>query len=128
MERIKEALRVKLGAQLSQQQIAAALALSKGVVTKYVGLAAAAALDWSALKDINEVALQRRLIVAPERPRVYVQPGIWPTASRIAAESICTGTSARIKDDLPDSSSGRCGRRTVPARSCSSITLTPLFA
>ena len=48
MRRIKEVLRLKLDAQLSHQQIAAALGISKGVVTKYVGLAAVAGLDWNA--------------------------------------------------------------------------------
>jgi hypothetical protein len=43
MRKIKEVLRLKLDARLSHDQIAAALDLSKGVVTKYVGLAAAAA-------------------------------------------------------------------------------------
>ncbi|MCG1041003.1 MULTISPECIES: hypothetical protein [Burkholderiaceae] len=40
MRKIKEVLRLKLEARLSHEQIAAALDLSKGVVTKYVGLAA----------------------------------------------------------------------------------------
>ena len=74
MRRIKEVLRLKLDAQLSHQQIAAALGISKGAVTKYVGLAAVAGLDWNAVKDIDEVDLQRRLLVAPERPRDHVQP------------------------------------------------------
>ena len=40
MRNIKEVLRLKPeGHQLSHQQIAAALGISKGVVTKYVGLA-----------------------------------------------------------------------------------------
>jgi predicted transcriptional regulator len=48
MRKIKDVLRLKLDAKLSHQQIADALGLSKGVVTKYVGLAAAAGLDWTA--------------------------------------------------------------------------------
>jgi DNA-binding transcriptional regulator LsrR (DeoR family) len=44
MRKIKDVLRLKLDAKLSHQQIADALGLSKGVVTKYVGLAAAAGL------------------------------------------------------------------------------------
>jgi len=35
-----------LDAKLSHEQIAGALGISKGVVTKYVRLAAAAGLDW----------------------------------------------------------------------------------
>ena len=46
MRKIKDALRLKLDANLSHQQIADALGISKGVVTKYVGLAAVAGLDW----------------------------------------------------------------------------------
>ncbi|MET3135314.1 putative transcriptional regulator [Oxalobacteraceae bacterium GrIS 1.11] len=46
MRKIKDVRRLKLDAKLSHQQIADALGLSKGVVTKYVGPAAAAGLDW----------------------------------------------------------------------------------
>ena len=74
MRKIKDVMRLKLEAQLSHQQIAAALGISKGVVTKYVGLAAAAGLDWPQLRDMDEAALERRLLVAPERPRDHVQP------------------------------------------------------
>ncbi|HQS60050.1 MAG: transposase [Halothiobacillus sp. 24-54-40] len=74
MRKIKDVLRLKLDARLSHQQIAAALGISKGVVTKYVGLAAAAGLDWAAVQDIDETALERRLLVTPERPRNHVQP------------------------------------------------------
>jgi response regulator of citrate/malate metabolism len=44
MRKIKDVLRLKLDARLSHEQIAGSLGLSKGVVTKYVGLAAAADL------------------------------------------------------------------------------------
>lgn len=49
MRKIKDVLRLKLDAKLSHKQIADALCISKGVVTKYVGLAAVAGLDWSAV-------------------------------------------------------------------------------
>ncbi len=74
MRKIKEILRLKLDARLSHQQIAAALGLSKGVVTKYVGLTAAAGLDWAAVQDMDETMLERRLLVGPERPRNHIQP------------------------------------------------------
>ena len=48
MRKLKDALRLKFEAGQSHQQIAGALGISKGVVTKYVGLAVAAALDWQA--------------------------------------------------------------------------------
>lgn len=74
MRNIKDVLRLKLDARLSHQQIAASLGISKGVVTKYVGLAAAAGLDWQSVLAFDEAALERRLLVAPERPRDHVQP------------------------------------------------------
>ena len=74
MRKIKDVLRLKLDAKLSHQQIAAALGISKGVVTKYVGLAAAAGLDWPAIQDVDETALEHQLIVMPERPRDHAQP------------------------------------------------------
>lgn len=60
---IKEALRLKLEAGLSHEQTARALRISKGVVAKYVGLAAAAGLShWDAVCDLHERALQARLL------------------------------------------------------------------
>ena len=55
--------------QLSHERIAAALKLSKGVVAKYVSLAAAAELDWPTISGLDEVTLQRRLLNPAERPR-----------------------------------------------------------
>lgn len=49
MRKIKDILRLKLEARLSHKRIAAALDRSKGVVTKYVGLAASAGLDWPSI-------------------------------------------------------------------------------
>ena len=74
MRKIKDVLRLKLDAKLSHQQIADALGLSKGVVTKYVGLAAAADLDWPAVQSMDEAALERRLLVGAQKARAYVQP------------------------------------------------------
>lgn len=74
MRKIKDVLRLKLDAKLSHQQIATALGISKGVVTKYVGLAGAAGLDWPTAQALDDVALERRLLVAPEQPRDHVQP------------------------------------------------------
>lgn len=74
MRKIKDVLRLKLDARLSHEQIAGSLGLSKGVVTKYVGLAAAAGLTWPEIHACDDVSLERRLLVAPERPRTQVQP------------------------------------------------------
>lgn len=51
---IKDVIRLKWDAQLSHEQIAAALGVSKGVIGKYVGLAAAAGLDWERVRDWDE--------------------------------------------------------------------------
>ena len=72
IRKIKDVLHLKLDAKLSHQQIADALGISKGAVTKYVGLAAAAGLDWAAVQDADETGLERRLLVGPERPRDHV--------------------------------------------------------
>ena len=50
MRKLKDALRLKFEGGQSHQQIAGALGLSKGVVTKYAGLAVAAGLDWPAIQ------------------------------------------------------------------------------
>ena len=60
MRKLKDALRLKFEGGQSHQQIANALGISKGVVTKYVGLAVAAALDWAAIAAMDEATLERR--------------------------------------------------------------------
>src|SRR5471030_277744 len=74
MRKIRDVLRLKLDAKLSHEQIAGALGISKGVVTKYVGLSAAAGLDWPTVQDADEITLERLLLVAPQKPRNHVQP------------------------------------------------------
>ena len=74
MRKIKDVLRLKLDAKMSHQQIAAVLGISKGVVTKYVGLAAAAGLDKTTVQSLDETILERLLLVAPEHHRDHVQP------------------------------------------------------
>lgn len=69
MRKIKDVLRLKLDAQLSHERIAAALNISKGVVSKYVSLAAAAELDWPTISGLDEAALQRRLLNPADRPK-----------------------------------------------------------
>jgi hypothetical protein len=49
--------------------------VSKGVVAKYVGLAATAGLDWAQVQDLDEAALERRLLASPEKPHGHVQYG-----------------------------------------------------
>lgn len=71
---IKDVIRLKWEAQLAHESIAAALGVSKGVVTKYIGLASAAGLDWETVRDWDERQLVARLL--PRSPEVspYVEP------------------------------------------------------
>ncbi len=61
MRKLKDVLRLKLNADQSHQQIATALGIAKGSVTKYCSLAATAGLDWSAVQAMSETDLERRL-------------------------------------------------------------------
>lgn len=74
MRKIKDVLRLKLEAGLTHEQVAAALRISKGVVTKYLTLASAAGLDWVAIAALDEAELERRLLAKPVRQSDYVMP------------------------------------------------------
>ena len=74
MRKIKDVLRLKLDALLSHEQIAGSLGISKGVVAKYVGLAAAAGLTWPEAQACDEITLERRLLASPQRLQAHVQP------------------------------------------------------
>lgn len=73
MRKIKDVLRLKFEGKQPHQQIADALELSKGVVTKYVGLAVAAGLDWPAVAAMDEATLERRLLASPRPSDIYAQ-------------------------------------------------------
>ena len=62
MRKIQDVLRLKLDARLSHERIAAALGISKGVVTKYVGLASVAGLDWHSIQPLDETVRLRQLL------------------------------------------------------------------
>jgi len=73
MRKLKDALRLKFEGGQSHQQIAHALGISKGVVTKYVDLAVAAALDWQAIAAMDEATLERRLLGSARSSDTYAQ-------------------------------------------------------
>jgi transposase len=62
MRNIKDVLRLKYVGKLSHERIAMALGVSKGVVTKYAGLANAAGLTWELIQPMDETQLHNRLI------------------------------------------------------------------
>ena len=74
LRKLKDALRLKLEGGQSHQQIAASLEISKGVATKYVGLAVAAGLDWTAVQAQDEATLERRLLGAAQQTPTYARP------------------------------------------------------
>jgi transposase len=74
MRKLKDALRLKFEGGQSHQQIASSLGISKGVVTKYVGLGVAAGLDWPAISVMDEATLERRLLASPRPSDTYAQP------------------------------------------------------
>ena len=61
MRQIRELLRLKYECRLSHARIAGALGLSKGVVAKYVKLAARVGLGWEQARALDEVELERAL-------------------------------------------------------------------
>jgi len=71
---IKDIIRLKWEAELPYEQIAAALAVSKGVVTKYVSLATAAGLDWETVRQWDERELVARLLPRSASAMPYVAP------------------------------------------------------
>lgn len=111
MRMIKDVLRLKFDGGFSHDRIAASLGISKGVVTKYVGLAGAAGLDWASACDMDEGELERRLLGKPTGPGAYAQPDY----GRIHQE-------LRRKGRDTDAAVGG-----VPGRVCGSADL-PLYA
>ena len=77
MRKIKDALRLKFESNQSHQQIATALGISKGVVTKYVGLAVAAGLDAQSVAAMDEASLSGACwpITGPVTPSAQVDYG-----------------------------------------------------
>jgi len=69
-----DVLRLKFDGSFSHDRIAAPLGISKGVVTKYVGLAGAAGLDWASACDMDEAELERRLLGKPTHGTSSVRP------------------------------------------------------
>ena len=74
MRKIRDVLRLKLEARFSHDQVAGALQISKGVISKYLNLANTAGLDWHQIEALDETALHNRLLGTPQRARGFVQP------------------------------------------------------
>jgi len=74
MRNIKDVLRLKYAGDISHERIAIALSVSKGVVTKYVGLANAAGLSWEQIEPMDEAQLHNRLVGSVATPSAFILP------------------------------------------------------
>ena len=71
---IKDVIRLKWHAQLSYEQIATTLKVSKGAVAKYVSLATVAGLDWETVQHWNERQLSSALLPRAATSQPFVEP------------------------------------------------------
>ena len=75
MRKIRDVLRYRHSTDLSLEAIARALNISKGVVAKYLKLAADAGLGWPLPADLDDGALERRLYSqASARTSAFTEP------------------------------------------------------
>lgn len=78
MRKIRDVLRFRYETELSLEAIARALKVSKGVVSKYLQLAADAQLGWPLPEELDDAALERLLYPSPsvkgKKVRTYVEP------------------------------------------------------
>ena len=75
MRKIKEVLRLKFETGFSHERIAAAVGVSKGVVTKYVQRAVAAGLGWPLAPALDDAALEALLFPhSPALVAAYAPP------------------------------------------------------
>ena len=75
MRKIRDVLRYRHCTDLSLEAIARALNISKGVVAKYLKLAADAGLGWPLPADLDDGALERRLYSQPSaRASAFSEP------------------------------------------------------
>ncbi len=78
MRKLNEILRLKYHARLSHARIAAALGLSKGVVSKYASLAQARGVTRPLPEGTDEDALERLLFPAPAVAGRLAEPDFPP--------------------------------------------------
>jgi hypothetical protein len=71
MRQVREVLRLKHAAGLSERHIAGALRISRSTVSEYLRRAAVVGLTWPVPADLDDAALERRLFSPPELQRVF---------------------------------------------------------
>ena len=93
MRHIKDVLRLKYEANLSQRKIARSLNISNGVVSNYLKRASNAGLSWPLPETLDEVALERLLFPSS---RAKNQSFVEPNYSEIHAELKKKGVTKRL--------------------------------
>lgn len=129
---------------MSHLQIATALGISKGVVTKYVGLAAAG-LDAASLAELDEAGLERRLLAKPRPSEAYAQAdygridqelGRKGVTLKLLCEEYCAQTSdehsatSRLQAQGIDASAATALQNAVASAdivSCATLATEPLM-
>lgn len=74
MRQITEILRLKFEAKLSNEKVARACGVSKGVVCKYLHLVAARGITWPLPDGTDEAQLERLLFPATQKPSRFAKP------------------------------------------------------
>lgn len=74
MRQITEILRLKFEAKLSNEKVARACGVSKGVVCKYLHLVAARGIAWPLPEGTDEAQLERLLFPATHKPQRFAKP------------------------------------------------------
>jgi hypothetical protein len=121
MRKLKDALRLKFEGGQSHQQIANALGISKGVVTKYVGLAVAARLDWPAIAEMDEASLERRLLPAPRPSDLYAQADYGRIHQELRRKGTCTTRTGVVSRLCGAFSRASSGVRAVDSRAAGAV-------
>jgi len=94
MQKLKEVLRLRYGAELSIRQIATSLGLSSGVVAKYISRAQAAGLGWPLPEGLSEAELAIQL--RPGRSVNPTQTAVEPDFIAIQAELRAKGMTRQL--------------------------------
>ena len=74
MRQFIEIMRLKYEAKLSNHRVALAAGVSKGVVSKYLHLAATHGVTWPLPQDTDEAQLERLLFPATAKPSRFAEP------------------------------------------------------
>jgi transposase len=82
MRRIRDVLRLKFEARLSDRALAAAVGISKGAVAAYVSRARAAGLSWPLPEGMDDTALERRLFPGQPAPEATRALPDWAAVER----------------------------------------------